>query len=101
MYSTVAPTFTFSQSLGVISALFFAEILPDPKGDEELILKNTSWRFIYGYWPGALTIYTVIAMMFLIDHEPVKFLIMQGRDEEAEHAIRKVYKHAKTPEMAQ
>ena len=76
LYSTVAPTFILSQSIGIISAYFLAEILPDPKGDFETIKDNTTWRVIYAYWPIALTVIATIGHAFIVDHDSIKFLIM-------------------------
>ena len=96
----MAPTFTFSLSLGVISAYFLAEILPDPKGDFDAIKENTTWRVIYAYWPMALTVIAMINHIFIVDHDSIKFLIIQEKHSEALYAIRKVYKHAKNEDLA-
>lgn len=96
----MAPTFTFSLSLGVISAYFLAEILPDPDGDIEIIKENTTWRVIYAYWPGFLTVLAMICHIFVVDHDSIKFLIMQEKESEALYAIRKVYKYATNDEIA-
>ena len=84
-----------------MTAYLLGEVLPDPDGPKDIIKNSNSWRIVYGYFPIGCFIALIFSLLFILDHDALKFLINQKKDKEAERIVGKIYKGAKTPELCQ
>lgn len=76
-----------------------AIILPDDK-DKDALRDTNLWLVWYLYIPVSLQLIFLISLIFIFRYEPIKFLIRQGRTEEAVKAVRQMYKYADNDEVA-
>lgn len=98
LYDTLAIIYNTSQSTGSVVAYFFGELIP-ANDDTPALIADDNWLIIYVYFPVAMNLVVILAFVFLIRQDAVKFLIGNDKQEEAQLAIKEVYKHAKTPEL--
>lgn len=101
LFSTLGPLFTFTQTVGTLIAYLLGEVLPDPDGPKDMIKNSNSWRIVYGYFPIGCFLVLIGGLLFILDHDALKFLINQKKDKEAERVVGKIYKGATTPELRQ
>ena len=73
--------------------------MPDDK-DTEALRKTNRWIILYLYIPVGIQIILFLAFMFVFKYEPIRFLIHQGRQEDAVKAVRQVYKYATSDQVA-
>ena len=97
LYSTLGATYKMSGTFAALVAFSLGMLLPDDQVASWQEIYNTeNWRIIYFYFPVTLYIITMLGFLFPVRHESIKFLINQGRDDEARAAIGEVYKYAKS-----
>ena len=73
-----------------ILVMLAAVILPNVADEVAVKKSQAAWRIFLGF---PLVIYgvTTFGILFLIKHEPPKFLINNGREREALEAIHAIY----------
>ena len=97
LYDTLAIIYNTSQSTGSVIAYFFGELIPD-NDDKAGLIADNNWRIIYVYFPVSMNILIILAFIFIIKNDAIKFLMTNDNIEEARASITEVYKEAKTPE---
>lgn len=72
-----------------------------PEDTDKVALKETNrWLVFYLYIPVGIQVIFMISLLLIIKYEPIKFLIDQGRNEEAMYAVKQMYKYAIDDETA-
>lgn len=79
--------------MGTLSAYYLIDFVPQDD-DEEALATTSSWRVLYGYFPLACHLTTIIFLAFFITYDSVKFLIVEEKVQEAKFAIKRLYKHS-------
>lgn len=74
-FETVVASYHASQSIGNLLGTFEDKIMPDDK-DTAALIADTNWRIIYIYFPVALQIVILLAMVFVVRYESIKFIIL-------------------------
>jgi len=85
--------FMISQALGNMIANLGGAILPD-ENDTIALVNTNAWLVLYVYFPVGNILLLIFLLLTVIRSEPIKFLVVQGRDIEAIAAIRQMYKYA-------
>ena len=91
LYDTLGPIYTFSQNVGTLAAYLLGELLPDEKATAALKASEV-WRVFYFYFPAAMYIVVLLALLFTIKHDSVKNLVTKNRRAEARAHLCLVYK---------
>ena len=66
--------YKFNSTLGVFVAFMWGEYLPSDKDTWELEHTN-KWRVIYFYFPASLYLLYLIALLFVLKEDSIKYLI--------------------------
>ena len=66
--------YKFNSTFGVFVAFMWGEYLPSDKNIPELEHTN-KWRMIYFYFPASLYLLYLLAMLFIIKEDSIKYLI--------------------------
>jgi MFS family permease len=90
VYGTLMLAYMFTQTISMMVTVIIASgfIPTDPK---ELAISDF-WRG-YLVWPLPLTLLAMAMIFFFVKHEPPKYLITQGREEEALESVKMCYSH--------
>ena len=92
LFDSIGPLYICSQSLGTLFSYLLGEILPADT-DLEALRKTERWRAFYFYFPGASYVLVLLAFIFTVKHDSVKFLVTKGKTAEAKEALCLIYKN--------
>lgn len=84
------PIYTCGMAASAILVMMAAIILPNVADEIAVKQSEAAWRIFLGF-PLLLYGITTLGILFLIKHEPPKFLINNGREREALEAIHAIY----------
>ena len=94
MYSSLAVCVNMMMSVGTLVSYMWAEILPDDD-DTEGLKTTTNWVYPYLVCPGAFYLLAFFGLIFIVQQDAIKFLIVNEKNDEAREHIKKLYKHAR------
>lgn len=86
-FASAIATWCLSQSFAISTAFLMGSILPEDS-DEAALKETDLWLVFYIYVPVGMELIFLMALVFVLKYEPIKFLIAQGRNDEAIKAIR-------------
>ena len=99
LLSTMISGFCCAQHFASFISFLMGAILPSDK-DTTALIETDRWLVFYIYVPVMVQIIFLLSLLFVIRYEPIKFLIRQGRTEEALQAVKQMYKYANDDQMA-
>lgn len=90
LLSQLFPIYTCGMAFSAILVMMSAIVLPDIANELAVKKSEAAWRIFLGF-PLLLYGITIAGIIFVIKHEPPKFLINNGREREALDAIHAIY----------
>ena len=99
LYSSLAVCVNMMMSFGQFIAFLWAEVLPDDD-DTEALEKTKNWIYPYLICPGGLYLIGLLGLLCIVREDAIKFLIVNGKNDQARKHIRRLYKHAFDDEEA-
>ena len=96
LYNSLATLYYSTMAGGGVISYFSGELLPK-NTNKEALGKDTNWKIIIAYFPIGSNLLVLFLCLTVLRHDALKFLIGKGKIREAELAIKRLYKNAKTP----
>ena len=69
-----------------------ADVMPEDD-DTQGLIETTRWRWSYGYYPLFLYFLSIFGLLFIIQQDSIRFLILKGQTAEARKHMTKMYKY--------
>ena len=91
-YDLVGVSFSFSQTVGTLFGFLMGEFLPEDT-DTAGLLQTDRWMISYIYFPVALNLVTLVALLLVVKYDSINFLINTGQVDEARLAVKQMYAH--------